>query len=227
MASRQADRLTVLAVGAHPDDIEIGAGATLAAHAAEGHRTVMLVLTHGQMGAQGGEGIRIDEQRRAAAVLGAELRMGPFADAAMGPMKALIASIEEVVDECRPDVVMTHFPQDAHQDHRATAKATVSAARNVATILRFPGPTTLEFTPTIYVEVQDFLEQKMQALACHASQVRGSDRVDLDAIRATARYRGSQVGVQQAEVFMPLRALVTTGPGSRPYAWARSDPESD
>jgi len=194
------DRLSVLAIGAHPDDIELGCGGTLLAHAAQGDDISMLVMSAGELGPQD-ENSRADEQRTASRVLGANLYWGRFEDTRVPSSSETVAVISDVMERVRPDVVYTHSPQDSHQDHRATALATFGAARRSCRVLCYEAPSSLNFTPLIYVDIAACLDGKLDALRAHMSQVLRNGLVDLEAVEAQARYRGFQGRIRLAEAF--------------------------
>jgi len=108
---------SVLAVGAHPDDIELGCGGALAAHRAAGHTLTMLVLSDGGNGP--GTADRWAEQDAAARVLDAGLVWGGLTDCGLVPDAATVTLVEKVINAVGADVVYVHAPEDSHQDHRA------------------------------------------------------------------------------------------------------------
>ena len=129
---------SVLAIGAHPDDIELGCGATLLAHVAAGDRVTMLVLTGGENGP--GVAARRDEQVAAAATIGANLRWGGMQDCALTPDAATVSLIEAVLAEIDADVVYVHAPEDSHQDHRPLRQPPSAAGRRHPRLLHYPEP---------------------------------------------------------------------------------------
>ncbi|GEL94100.1 response regulator [Cellulomonas composti] len=177
---------TVLAIGAHPDDVEIGVGATLAAHAAAGDQVVILTLSGGAVG--GDAQARRHEALTSAAVIGARLYLHDFADTRLDPAGGLITTIEETIAEVGATVVYTHSARDRHQDHRAVHQAADVAARRVASFACYQSPSsTVEFAPTRFVPVDGFVEVKLAMLAAFASQAH-RDYLEPDLVRATARY---------------------------------------
>jgi LmbE family N-acetylglucosaminyl deacetylase len=203
----------VLAVGAHPDDIELGCGATLLAHAAAGDAVTMLVMTGGENG-PGPVGDRVAEQRSAAAVLGAGLRWGGLRDCTLTPDAATVRIVEEELARTGADVVYVHAPDDSHQDHRAVAAATLGAARRLSRVLHYQSPSTLTFTPTVFVDVTAHLTGKLAALAAHASQVELSAMVEPDAVVASARHWGAHARIGYAEAFAPTRMVLDLAPAA-------------
>lgn len=203
----------VLAIGAHPDDIELGCGATLLAHVAAGDAVTMLVLTGGEAGP--GAARRHEEQRRAAAVLGASLRWGGLVDCRVTAEAATVRLVEEAIRDTDADVVYVHAPDDSHQDHRAAAAAALSAARRLSRVLHYQSPSTLSFQPTVFVDVTAYLSGKLVALKAHESQVEMSAMVEPDAVVASARYWGAQGRLGYAEAFAPCRLVLDLTPTGR------------
>jgi LmbE family N-acetylglucosaminyl deacetylase len=202
---------SVLAVGAHPDDIELGCAGTLAAHRAAGDSVTMLVLTGGQNGP--GTGVdRRAEAEAAARALDCLLVWGRLVDCAVAPDSATIAAVETVISGVEADVVYVHAPDDSHQDHRAAAAATMSAARHTSRILHYRSPSTVRFEPSLFVDVSAHLDRKLAALTCHGSQVEGSAMVDPDVVAASARHYGAQARVRYAEAFAPARFVWDLAP---------------
>lgn len=199
--------MQVLAIGAHPDDIELGCGATLLVHRANGDRITLLVMTQGEEG--GIAGVRQAEQERAAELLGARLLWGGFTDGAVPDGQPAVGRIEEVIGELRPDIVYLHFFVDSHQDHRTAATASAAAARHLSRLLFYEAPTSLGFHPTLFVDVDAMVEQKLELLRCHRSQLdRPEHPFELDAVAAQMRFRGSEAQAHNAEGFWTDRFLL-------------------
>ena len=204
---------SVLAIGAHPDDIELGCGGALLAHTSAGDTVTMLVMTGGENGP--GVTHRRGEQSAAAAALGARLRWGGFRDCTLQPDAATVTVIEGVLEETKADLVYVHASDDSHQDHRAVAAATLSAARRHPRVLHFQSPSTLSFNPTVFVDVTAHLTGKLAALRAHASQVEQSAMVEPDAVVASARHWGAQARIGFAEAFVPTRMVLDLAPVPR------------
>lgn len=205
---------SVLAVGSHPDDIELGCGASLLAHVAAGDVVTMLVLTGGESGP--GAANRHTEQRAAASILGAALRWGGLRDCALVADAATVAVVESVLAETQAELVYVHAPEDSHQDHRAAAAATLSAARRLSRVLHYQSPSTLSFSPTVFVDVTAYLGGKLAALGAHISQVEFSTMVEPDAVQASARHWGAQARIGYAEAFAPTRMVLDLAPTRAP-----------
>lgn len=201
--------MKILALGAHPDDIEYGCGGLLLLAADAKHEVFLHVLTDGR-DITGTD--RRMEQDNAAEFLGArKLYWGSFKDTDLVADRRLILAIEEVVEKVKPDLVLVNAPEDAHQDHQALASCAVTACRYVHRVFFYHDYTTLGFAPDTFADIGAVLERKRQLLACHASQVRKRYPTGLDmleSVNALATYYGFMAKVKYAEGFKPLRNLM-------------------
>lgn len=204
MDDSENDPRRVLAVGAHPDDIELGCGGTLLKHRSVGDRVWMLVMTGGELGAASQRG-RIAEAQEAANIIGADLLLGKFYDGQIPLNSDAVNVVEDAIVRYNIDTVYVHSPADAHQDHLLVARATIAAARRLNRVLFYQSPSTTEFNPTVYLDIERFLPKKLEALACHKSQLDGSVTVDLEVVQSTAHYWGSRGKLPYAEAFEPYR----------------------
>lgn len=204
---RAGHRQRILAVGAHPDDVEIGAGATLAAHSAAGDDLVILTLSGGAVG--GSTTVRQAEAAAAAAVVGARLVHLDFPDTRLVPAEGIITAIERVIAEVQPDRIYTHSAHDRHQDHRAVHEAVEIAARQVPNVWCFQSPSsTVAFAPTRFVDVEGFVDTKLQMLAAYESQSH-RDYMRPDMVRATTRYWARFSRADDVEPLETVRATET------------------
>ncbi|WP_144876978.1 response regulator [Microbacterium sp. 1.5R] len=188
-ARRTASRATqtVLAIGAHPDDVEIGVGGLLAAHARAGDSLTILTLSRGSRG--GDAESRQHESLASADRLGARLFLKDLVDTEISGGGATVRLIEEVVNEIQPTIVYTHSEHDRHQDHRAVSAATLVATRRVGTVACYQSPSaTIDFRPTRFVRIDEYLGEKLRLLECFASQTATRDYLDPGFVTATARY---------------------------------------
>ena len=203
-------QMNILAVGAHPDDIEFGCGGALAKYTDRDHRLSLLVMTEGGLG--GETAVRIAEQEVSNRVLGVEqIFWGGYADTTIEVSKEVIAKIEDVIRAVKPDFIFCHYPDDTHQDHRHLAQAVISATRYIRNVLFYEGPTTQNFNPQIFVDISDTLGRKIESLEAHRSQVDKTNIQDLSILelaRSTANFRGTQGRVKYAEAFASLRLFI-------------------
>lgn len=201
--------MNILAIGAHPDDIEFGCAGTIIQYIQAGHNVYLFVLTAGSFG--GDPEVRRNEQRESAKLMGVkDLFLGDFKDTELEGNRELILKIEEILNRVSPHTVFLNYLDDVHQDHRALAQAGVSATRYIKEVLFYEVPTTQHFEPDVFVDIQNVLDKKLQLLKVHASQVdktKVQNLTILESAQSCANFRGFQGRVKYAEGFMALRVL--------------------
>jgi len=186
---RLHEKKVILAIGAHPDDVEVGCAGTLAKHHKDGDALYILTLSQGASG--GDSKIRKKEAETAAALQGAHLFLGDFTDTEIGHSADTIQFIENVVQQINPTHVYTHSFHDAHQDHQNAYSATVVACRHVPNLYCYLAPSsTIDFKPNIFINIDQFIEKKIHAINAYQSQSATRPYLAPDLIRATARYWG-------------------------------------
>ncbi|MFQ5953174.1 MAG: PIG-L deacetylase family protein [Candidatus Omnitrophota bacterium] len=205
--------MNVLAIGAHPDDIEYGCGGTLLKLSAQEKANIyFFIATHGELG--GGADVRIKEQEKAAEFLGVkEIFWGGFMDTKLIVGKELIGKIEEAMDKTKADVIFVNYPDDEHQDHRFLAESTIVAARYARKVIFYEDYTCKKYEPHLFVDIGDVLDEKVKLLKMHKSQVERDYPTSLDmveSVKAVANFRGFQAKVKYAEGFSALRYLLDT-----------------
>jgi LmbE family N-acetylglucosaminyl deacetylase len=202
--------MNVLAIGAHPDDIEYGCGGMLTKYAQRGHAVYLWIASNGALGGDGA--IREQEQAEAARVMGVrEVFWGRYPDTEIPLNRELIVRIEAVIRQIEPRMIFVHYPDDTHQDHRNLAQGTTSATRYVPNFLFYEGPTTQNFTPNCFTDIEPVLEDKLACLKAHRSQVTKTNIEDLTILelaRSSANFRGIQARVKYAEAFQSIRLLI-------------------
>jgi LmbE family N-acetylglucosaminyl deacetylase len=198
---------TILAVGAHPDDIELGCGGTICKAIKGDSRVVALYMTRG--GKTFDTNVRTDESIKAMNILGVnDINFENFPDTEIPDSYEAINCLEQYCTKYRPDVVLTHSVNDTHQDHRRVGWLAMAAFRNVAKILAFETPRVrpANFLPTYFVNITGFVDKKWEALRCHISQ-NEKRYLAYESTVNLASFRGSQVGVQSAEAFEIIKYL--------------------
>ncbi|HET7671803.1 MAG TPA: PIG-L deacetylase family protein [Burkholderiales bacterium] len=208
LAERYAGR-TVLAVGAHADDIELAVGGTMARLRRAGARVVMLVVS-----LPGEHKVRRREAQEAAKILGCELRVLMDDARRIEDMKSyeLVARIDREVRELEPAAMLTHGASEFHRDHVLVHQACVSSQR-----LRyfdfftyqpnFCRPVPIAFHPRVYVDITDSIDTKMRAIEAHESQFKCRG-LGTEMYRDIARMNGRMVGVKYAEGLDVARMLL-------------------
>jgi len=202
--------VNVLALGAHPDDIEYGCGGMLTKYAQKGDSVYLFIASDGARG--GDPAIRRREQEDAALALGAtRVFWGGYADTEIPLNRDVIAHIEAVIQSVQPRMIFVNHPDDTHQDHRHLAQSTVSATRYIPNFLFYEVPSTQNFTPNCYTDIEKVLDRKLAALEAHHSQVTKTNIEDLTILelaKSSANFRGIQARVKYAEAFQSVRLLL-------------------
>jgi LmbE family N-acetylglucosaminyl deacetylase len=206
-------RLSVVCVGAHPDDPESGCGGTLARYSAAGHRVTTVYLTRGEAGIPGksheqAAKIRSAEAEDASRILGAKAVFAGQIDGATEVNRQRAESLRNLLAAEEPDVVFTHWPLDSHSDHQAAAMLTVRAYLGLSR--RFglyffevnSGSQTFGFQPCVYVDITSTRERKRAALFAHRSQ--GGERIYRSHHEPMEVFRGRELGVSAAEAFVSV-----------------------
>lgn len=208
--------MNVLAVGAHFDDVELGCGGTLARHIAQGDRVWAFIATRSEITDPRQRTVRTaataeEEGRRALALLGVTLVTGDLPTFGIEFNEELNRRLLPVIEEHAIDTVYTHWPGDAHHDHRALALATLHCARHVPRLAFYRSnwyDTGEPFAATLYSDITAHWARKEAALHAHASELERTDRQWLPYFRREAENAGRRVGVELAEAFAVVRWLL-------------------
>jgi len=198
----------VLAFGAHPDDLEVGAGGLLARLSNEGADVTMAIVSIPNNAEQ-----RTLEARAGAKVIDAELficfeeRQARVEDI---PMHELVRRFDQLVADVKPDLVITHSAHDLHWDHSLVNRATVSALRrtpcDLLAFLSSPEMNAQSRTfGQCFADISTTIEQKITAISAHTSQL---PKLDVDSSRDLARAMGRISGYGYAETYEVLRVRV-------------------
>jgi len=222
--------MKILVFGAHPDDVELSVGGIVARHAALGHAVEICDLTAGEMGSNGTPEIRMEEGRRAAAILGAKARHNlGLPDAFLQPDREALLKTAALVRQVRPDIVLAPWHRDSHPDHEA-ASVIVTRACHLAGLHKFPvpgqphRPRRLFYyflgraeKPTVLINIDAYWDAKIQAVKAHASQFappsQGARPTLLNRERFfedhALRFRawGREIGCTYAEALVSLRQI--------------------
>lgn len=191
-----------LMVGAHPDDIELGCGGTIAKHLHLKDEIYVIVLTKGE---SGGHSENMQECLNSFSKLGIDssnVFFGDFGDGYLSDNLEVVSFIEKIINKYNINRVYTHDSNDRHQDHRSCSRAVAAAARKVPQILFFQGPSTLvTFEPHYFIELsEDDINKKIDALSSYKTQVK-KRIVNLDWIKSLACVNGSMCNTRYAEAF--------------------------
>jgi LmbE family N-acetylglucosaminyl deacetylase len=230
--------MRILAIGCHPDDIEVACAGTLAKYKEEGHEVIMCHVANGNMGhavimPDELRNIRREEAKTSGSVIGAEVITCDIGDLKVYEgQKEQRDKVVDVIRYSQPDVIITHSPNDYMPDHLAVSKLVFDASftasvphyetkekatAKITPIYYMDTLAGVNFNPTEYVDISDTLEQKLEMLEKHVSQMkwmRDHDNIDFaEFVRTCARFRGLQCGVMYAEAFTQC------------YAWPKVKPQ--
>lgn len=225
MSPAESSPLRILAIGAHPDDVEISCGGTLALAARQGFQALVLDLTRGELSTNGTVEERAKEAAEAARVLGiVERRNAGLPDGGIDSRDPeQVRQVVRILRALRPSILFTHAPLDRHPDH-VEASHLVDRAWYLAGLRQYDGKegtphraegryhfiSRIPLKPTFIVDITQVWEEKKRAILAHGSQVgrgRGTAPTALNnpdfmqRIEARALHFGSQIGVRYGEPF--------------------------
>ncbi len=233
-------QLDVLAIAAHPDDVELSAGGTLIKLAGLGYRTGILDMTRGEAGTRGTPELRRQEAERAAELLGLAVRENlELPDAHIWLNEESRVRLVRAIRRLRPRVIFTQHWDDAHPDHAHTAQL-VREAMHIAGLTKYDAEANQErwrpncvahflfprtVAPTFIVDICAEHERKWDAIRAHASQFhnpaspqnkeaqsRVSTPAFLREMEARDRYFGALINCEHGEAFYVREALNIADP---------------
>lgn len=218
--------MRVLVIAPHPDDETLGCGGTLLKHVAAGDSVSWVIVTKAYEPRWTADVIERRERQielvSAAYKFANRFRLTfPAARLDTVPLEDLLAAINKIVAELKPDWIYTVHAGDIHSDHRVVFDATMSAVKSfnsgVSRILSYetisstdatPPAASTVFLPNVYCDITPFLERKLEIMSLYEGEVHPYPLPRaLESIRALARFRGATVATEYAEAFMLLREL--------------------
>jgi bacillithiol biosynthesis deacetylase BshB1 len=237
----------VLAIGPHPDDVELGCGGTLAALARRGFTFGICDLTRGEMGTRGTPDVRAAEARKAAGILGASFRETlDLGDGGLRTDRAAELALISVIRRARPRLVLAPHREDRHPDHVRASRLVTDAAWYAGLKALETGspahrpqqvvyyPTSFVATPSFLVDVTDVFSVKLAAIRAYASQFHDplsreaetyiSTSGFLDGITARAQAFGRFGNVAFAEGFVALQPPTLADPVAAFEGYEPGDP---
>ncbi len=223
--------MNILAIGAHPDDVEESCGGTLAKYAKLGHKVFTATATNGNVGSatlsmEEIAKVRKEEAKRAASHIGAEYICLDYDDEMFFEDKKARLDFINLVRYCKADIILTHYPKDYNPDHELTSKIVNDIAvmipiekiktkakpyDKIPMIAYFEPVHGLGFVPTDYVDITDVFDIKKKMCYEHQSQISWmqdnykdavGDKDFFDGIEISGRFWGQQCGVKYAEGFV-------------------------
>ena len=187
--------MKIIAIGAHPDDIEFGCAMRILHHVENGDTVIGIICSDGEKG--GEKETRLKEAENAAKTMGIKkLYNLCFPDTNFPDMIIVKDAIEKIINKENPSVVYTHFKEDAHQDHRIVAQASAIACRKVPNILTYKAPSTISasFHPHLFhIGSEEDFQKKEDILKIHQSQIKKYGRFDLEKLRIESKFYASSI----------------------------------
>lgn len=230
----------VLAIGAHPDDIELSCGGTVASLVKQGYSVAVADLTKGELGTRGNEAVRKKEAKLAAEILGLVTRRNlEIPDGGIELNQKNLRKVISLIRELRPKILLIPHSVERHPDHVHTHQLCKEAwfyagLRKIVTKHRgrpqdpfrphnyFEYQQWYHFEPTFIVDISDTFEIKMKAIRAHASQLHNPksnepetrlSRPDfLDRIKTDAKFYGQRIGVKYGEPFFSYAPIGIRNP---------------
>jgi LmbE family N-acetylglucosaminyl deacetylase len=212
--------MNILAIGAHPDDVEFGCTGTLRKHVLDGDSVHILIMTLSDLELYDGtikhfKEIRKQESIKAAQIIGATIEFLNYEDTKVPFNHDSVANIEKVIHSENIDIIYTHWTDDTHQDHINTINSTLAAARYVNNVLCYeqvPLPRVGMNYPKVnyYVNIDSTMETKINACKCHKSEIEKFNNYGydiIDSVKTLAKYRANQIGCEHAEAFSILKMI--------------------
>lgn len=198
---------SILVFGAHPDDLEIGMGGTIAKLSAMGYEVQPIIATLPNFVKSDTKEGRKTESVLSAKVMGCKSPV--FLDLSPEEMifgRKFISLIDSLVTKYKPDSVFTQWYGDSHQDHQILTKSVISACRGQNNLFMYEttipgGITENSFRPQLFVDISDTLDTKKNALECFESQFVRCGEIWIPAIIGRCSYRGYQIKSKYAEAF--------------------------
>ena len=212
----------VMAIGAHPDDIEFGCSGTLYKHIQNGDNVVMVVMTNTEsVDGVTGKVLRTKKQNQeetvsSSKVLGCEVEFLPFKDLHVPFSFESVSKLDSLIRKHDIDIMYTHWAGDANQDHIAAFRTTMAAGRYIPNVFcyeQIPIPRVSENVMEInyYVDITDSFHKKIEVSKCHSSQIEKYKSHGFNVtgnLETLARFRGIQANCKYAEAFQIIKMVV-------------------
>lgn len=183
--------MRIIAVGAHPDDIEFGCFGTLSYYKSIGHEIFIVLFSSGEL--LGNIDIREREAKDSADLINAEIRFFRFPDANIRVNNKSIDVLRNYISDIKPDMLFVHHPTDKHQDHKVTNEICLSSTNSFDKILFYEGPSTYNFLPSVYFTIDEHFDKKVEGLNTFKSQTE-KPYLSIESLRGLAQYRAYQCG---------------------------------
>ena len=207
--------MKILCIVAHPDDLELMAGGTIARWVEEGHSINVIVLTNGVWLSPDGTVMRnpqeaLQEQHKASQLLGYSVENLKNEAMDLKYEDRIVSDIIGRIEHLEIDTIMCNWEGDLHHDHEISSRIAVAASRRIPRVLMGQVNFFLRtvFTPNVFVDVTATWEKKIEAIKCYKTQWMRSGDEWYQFLDEISRYYGRMVGVRRAEGFVSRKYLL-------------------
>ena len=215
-------KLNIIAFAPHADDVEIAMGGTIARYVDEGHNVTIVTAIIPIENVKGDidtfmSSNRLNEQKNAAAILGANLDVMNLDPYEFDYNRKFIKIFDEKINFYKPDLIFSCWEHDTHQDHKKLAQILFSVTRknnisfNMYEVMLPVGINTYAFNPQYFVNISKYIDKKTEAIKCYKSvfeKKKNNYGKYYDSIVGRAKFRGEVIGVDYAEAFVIAKKIV-------------------
>ncbi|MGV8115803.1 PIG-L deacetylase family protein [Methanothrix soehngenii] len=200
--------MDIVVFGAHPDDMEIGMGGTIAKYTQAGHNVYMVLAEIPNNKEQ-----RLSEAKKASRILGANFLFLDMNPDDLVYSRKIVRNFDAIITKYSPDVVYTHWNHDSHQDHVIVTESVIAATRkNNCSLYMYEqtipgGIVPYGFRMQSLIDISDVIDLKLNSILAHKSQVDSNGDWWLYGIEGRAMYRGYQINVKFAEAFEVIKEV--------------------
>ncbi len=205
--------MKILAIGAHADDVELGCGGSLKKWASQGEDIHMLVVSDSSYSNPSGKNIRNSKDARkeaelSADLLNAHLYMGQFPCLNLQAGDEINSFIRGYIDEISPDLILTHWTGDAHQDHRVVAHSSIHASRHIPRVASYLSnwyTSEKVFEAKLFNDISECIEEKINLIQCFKDEFERTNGAWELFVKNQAAVWGQVNGCEYAEGFEVIR----------------------
>jgi len=200
--------MDIVVFGAHPDDMEIGMGGTIANYTRAGHKVYMVLV-----GIPNHKEQRLSEARNASKILGADLIFLDIDPDDLVFSRKIVREFDKLIKQYSPNIVYTHWNHDSHEDHVVVTEGVIAATRkNRCSLYMYEqtipgGIVPYGFRTQSFVDISNVVDIKLNSILAHESQVNSNGDWWIYGIKGRAMYRGYQINVKFAESFEVIKEL--------------------
>lgn len=202
--------MKIIVFSPHPDDAEVLMGGTIAQYTRSGHDVKIVLVTVPSQRER-----RIEESKKAAAILGAQLTVLDVDPYQMVFSRKLVESFDQIVEDFPPDAIYTSWLGDSHQDHVVVSQAAIASARyNRCSVYMYEqalpgGLSPLAFRAQAFVDISETIDLKVKSVLAHESQVQNFTEQWIEGIKGRAAYMGFRISVKYAEAFEVVKHIMS------------------